>query len=168
MALGGLLWGGAASRSTVPLALDLAAVLLVIGLAVGLSYRLSEAETFVSEPQSRMPVPEVTAEIKPDAGPVMVSIEYEIDPVRATDFRHAMNALRTIRYRDGAVFWGLFSDVAKPERYIEYFMVESWSEHLRQHSRVTDEDSPVLERARRFHIRPSPPIVFHQIAATGP
>src|SRR5260370_16018078 len=95
MALGGLLWGGAASRSTVPVAPDLAAVLLVIGIAVGLRYRLSEAETFVSEPQSLMPVPEVTGEIKPDADPAMVSIENEIDPVRPTALRHAMNALRT-------------------------------------------------------------------------
>ena len=79
IALGGLLWGGAASRSTVPLALDLAAVLLVVGLVVGLRYRLSESETFVSEP-SLMPAPEIISEIKPDAGPVMVSIEYEIDP----------------------------------------------------------------------------------------
>jgi hypothetical protein len=145
-----------------------AAVLLVVGLVVGLRYRLSESESFASEPQSLMPVPEVTGEIKPDAGPVMVSIEYEIDPARATDFRHAVNALRTIRYRDGVVFWGLFFDAAKPSRYIEYFMVESWSEHVRQHSRATDEDAPALERARGFHIRPGPPIVSHKIAATGP
>ncbi len=168
IAIGGLLWGGAASHSTIPIALDLAAVLLVVGLVVGLRYRLSESEIFVSEPESLMPAPEVTGEIKPDAGPVMVSVEYEIDPGTATDFRHAMNALRTIRYRDGAVFWGLFSDAAKPSRYVEYFMVESWAEHVRQHSRVTDEDAPVLERARRFHIRPTPPVVSHQIAATGP
>jgi MFS family permease len=167
MALGGLLWGGAASRSTVPIAFDLAAALLVVGLAVALRYRLSESEAFVSEPLNLMPAPEVTGELKPDAGPVMVSIEYEIDPARATDFRHAMNAMRTIRYRDGAVFWGLFSDVAKPSRNIEYFMVESWSEHVRQHSRITDEDAPALERARGFHIRPEPPTVSHQIAATG-
>ena len=167
MAIGGLLWGGAASHSTISLALDLAAVLLVVGLVVGLRYRLSESEIFVSEPGSLMPAPEVTGEIKPDAGPVMVSVEYEIDPGTATDFRHAMNALRTIRYRDGAVFWGLFSDAAKPSRYIEYFMVESWAEHVRQHSRVTDEDALALERARGFHIRPTPPIVSHQVAATG-
>ena len=99
IAIGGLLWGGAASRSSIPLALDLAAVLLVVGLVVRLRYHLSESETFVTEPLSLMPLPNLTSEIKPDAGPVMVSIEYEIDPVRATDFRHAMNALRTIRYR---------------------------------------------------------------------
>ena len=168
IAIGGLLWGGAASHSAIPVALDLAAGLLVVGLVVGLRYRLSESEAFVSEPESLMPTPELTGEIKPDAGPVMVSVEYEIDPARAKDFEHAMNALRTIRYRDGAVFWGLFSDAAKPSRYVEYFMVESWAEHVRQHSRVTDEDAPVLERARRFHIRPAPPVVSHQIAATGP
>ena len=167
IATGGLLWGGAASHSTIAVALDLAAVLLVVGLVVGLRYRLSESEIFVSEPESLMPAPEVTGEIKPDAGPVMVSVEYEIDAATATDFRHAMNALRTIRYRDGAVFWGLFSDAAKPSRYVEYFMVESWAEHLRQHSRVTDEDAPALERARGFHIRPTPPIVSHQVASTG-
>jgi MFS family permease len=167
IAIGGLLWGGAASHSSIPLALDLAAVLLVVGLVVGLRYHLSESETSVSEPLSLMPLPEVTSEIKLDAGPVMVSVEYEIDPGTATDFRHAMNALRTIRFRDGAVFWGLFSDAAKPSRYVEYFMVESWAEHLRQHSRVTHEDAPALERARRFHIRPTPPVVSHQVASTG-
>jgi MFS family permease len=165
IAIGGLLWGGAASHSSIRVALDIAAVLLVAGLVVDLRYQLSESETSVTEPLSIMPAPEVSGELKPDAGPVMVSIEYEIDPATAKDFRHAMNALRTIRYRDGAVFWGLFSDAAKPSRYVEYFMVESWAEHVRQHSRVTDEDAPVLERARRFHILPSPPIVSHEIAA---
>ena len=59
----------------------------------------------------------------------MVSIEYEINPAQAEEFRQAMKALRTIRLRDGAVFWGLFSDPDKPEQYVEYFMVESWVEH---------------------------------------
>jgi hypothetical protein len=43
IALGGLLWGGAASRSNVPVALDLAAVLLVVALAAGLRYRLEQS-----------------------------------------------------------------------------------------------------------------------------
>jgi Transmembrane secretion effector len=42
-------------------------------------------------------------------GPVMVSIEYEINPAQAEAFRQAMKALRTIRFRDGVVFWGLIS-----------------------------------------------------------
>jgi hypothetical protein len=167
MALGGLLWGVAAARSTVPIALGFAAASLAIGLAAGLRYRLAESEAFASEPLRLLPLPVSASEIDADVGPVMVAVEYEIDPVKAPAFRLAMNALRTIRYRDGAVFWGLFTDMAKPERHIEYFMVESWSEHLRQHGRGTDEDRPVFERARSFHVRPDPPVVSHQIAAVS-
>jgi len=111
-----------------------------------------------------MPTPMI-GDINSDVGPVMVSIEYEINPAQASEFRQAMKALRTIRFRDGAVFWGLFSDSENPAWYVEYFMVESWFEHLRQHGRATGEDSPAFERARQFHLGPTPPTVSHQIAA---
>ena len=42
----------------------------------------------------------------------------------------------------------MFSNVAKPGRYVEYFIGESWSENVRQDSRPKDEDTPALERAR--------------------
>jgi hypothetical protein len=113
-----------------------------------------------------MPVPAL-GEISPNAGPVMVSVEYEINPAQSAEFQHAMQALRTIRFRDGAIFWGLFSDAARPARYIEYFMLESWSEHLHQHERATGEDAPAFERARRFHLGLTPPTVSHQIAGRG-
>jgi hypothetical protein len=105
---------------------------MVFGLAVALHFRLPESESFALEPAELMPTPAI-GPINSDAGPVMVSIDYEIDPGQAREFRQAMQALRTIRFRDVAIFWGLFSDAAKPARYVEYFMVESWFEHLRQH-----------------------------------
>jgi hypothetical protein len=95
----------------------------------------------------------------------MVTIQYEINPAQAEEFRQTMKALRTIRLRDGAIFWGLFSDATKPAQYVEYFMVESWFEHLRQHGRATEEDSPAFQLARQFHLGPTPPIISHQIAA---
>jgi hypothetical protein len=51
---------------------------------------------------------------------------------------------------------GCFRHTEKPARYIEYFMLESWFEHLRQHGRATGEDSPAFERARQFHLGPTP------------
>ena len=44
------------------------------------------------------------------------------------------------RGRDGAYAWGLFEDTAEPGRFLETFLLESWLEHLRQHSRVTKAD----------------------------
>jgi MFS family permease len=166
IALGGLMWGAGASRSSISMALNIAALFMVFSLAAALRYRLPESESFALEPAELMPTP-VIGQINSDIGPVMVSIEYEINPAQAEEFRRAMQALRTIRFRDGAIFWGLFSDFAKPSRYVEYFMVESWFEHLRQHGRATDEDSPAFQRARQFHVGPTPPIVSHQIAAGG-
>jgi hypothetical protein len=78
-----------------------------------------------------------------------------------------MGALRTLRRRDGATFWGLFFDAADPERYLEYFLVDSWLEHLRQHGRATLADQELLDRARAFHTGETAPAVTHQIAASG-
>ena len=164
IALGGLMWGAGASRSSISMTLNIAALFMVFSLAAALRYRLPESERFALEPAELMPTPMI-GDINSDVGPVMVSIEYEINPAQASEFRQAMKALRTIRFRDGAVFWGLFSDSENPARYVEYFMVESWFEHLRQHGRATGEDSPAFERARQFHLGPTPPTVSHQIAA---
>jgi MFS family permease len=164
IALGGLLWGAGASRSSISMTLNIAALFMLFSLAAALRYRLPESESFPLEPAELMPIPTIGG-IKSDVGPVMVSMEYEINPAEAEEFRQAMKALRTIRFRDGAVFWGLFSDAEKPARYVEYFMVESWFEHLRQHGRITDEDRPAFERARQFHHGPTPPNVSHQFAA---
>lgn len=164
IAVGGLMWGAGASRSSISMALNFAALFMVFCLAAALRYRLPDSESFALEPAELMLTPTI-GHINSDTGPVMVTIQYEINPAQAQEFRQAMHALRTIRFRDGAIFWGLFSDAAKPAQYVEYFMVESWFEHLRQHGRATEEDSPAFQRARQFHLGPTPPIVSHQIAA---
>ena len=164
IALGGLMWGAGASRSSISMVLNIAALFMLFALAAALRYRLPESESFALEPAELMPAPMI-GEVKSDAGPVMVTIQYEINPAQAREFREAMQALRTIRFRDGAIFWGLFTDATKPAHYVEYFMVESWFEHLRQHGRATEEDSPAFQRARQFHLGATPLIVSHQIAA---
>ena len=55
-----------------------------------------------------------------------------------------MLQVRMIRRRDGANFWGLFFDAERPERYVEYFVVDSWMEHMRQHRRGTLDGTPAV------------------------
>jgi hypothetical protein len=92
---------------------------------------------------------------------VVVVVEYRIDPATAPAFRDAMEALRRMRLRDGAVRWSLLHDAAVPERYLETFTTPTWADHLRQHARVTAADREVEERARAFHLGDSPPAVSH-------
>jgi quinol monooxygenase YgiN len=100
-----------------------------------------------------------------DRGPVMVTVEYRIDPARADEFAKFMNhQVRRIRRRDGAFMWELFNDVELPDRIVECFMVDSWLEHLRQHERMTVADRDVIEKTRVFHLGNEPPRVTHLVA----
>jgi D-amino-acid dehydrogenase len=55
-------------------------------------------------------------------GPVMVTVEYQIDPARAEQFAAVMRESRANRLQKGALSWGLFHDTNKPGHYIEYFL----------------------------------------------
>lgn len=109
--------------------------------------------------------PVVVSEPAPDEGPVLVVVEYQIDPSRAEEFARAMHDFERIRRRTGAMSWGLFHDVAESGRYVETFTIESWIEHLWQHERPTLEDRAIQERILAFQLNGTVPKVSHFIAA---
>ena len=77
----------------------------------------------------------------PDDGPVLITVEYQIDPEDAERFVPAMEELGRIRRRDGALPLGpVRGPRAARACYLETFVVDSWSEHLRQHERLTVAD----------------------------
>jgi MFS family permease len=166
LALGSVGWGYVASHTGTRNVFDLAGLFLLLNVATALRFSLSGAERFDPEPWVHWQIPQLYEEIPPEQGPVLITIEYRIDPLRAAEFDHAMRALESIRRRDGAVMWGLFSDVKDPSRYLETFMSETWGEHLRQHHRLTVSDSDIELDARSFHIGSEPPIVSHLISPT--
>jgi hypothetical protein len=99
-----------------------------------------------------------------DRGPVLITVEYEIDPPDAAAFAVAIDALSHARRREGAFFWQVFTDAENPRRRVEAFMLESWLAHLRQHERVTVEDRHVQEQVRALHRGGGPPRVTHLVA----
>ena len=107
------------------------------------------------------PTPIVVEDLEPDAGPVMVMIEYAVHPAHHDAFVEAMDAVANERRRDGAYAWGLYEDTAKPGRLVEAFLSESWVEHLRQHARVTRADEVLQEGAGRYLL--GPPVVTHLV-----
>ncbi len=164
-AAGSALWGTVAARTGLSVALLGAAVGLLGGLVAMVRYRLVLGDDVDLRPSLHWPEPTVARTLRPEDGPVLVMIEYHIDPVRADEFAVAMDAVRLGRRRDGAMRWGLFSDAADPSRYVETFLVESWVEHMRQHERVTGTDRAAQERAHSFHLGPTPPVVSHLLSA---
>ncbi len=165
---GSILWGALASQNGIPSALLFASFGLLIGLITITRYRLLPGKDIDMTPSLHWPIPQVTADVGPDDGPVLVEIEYLIDPTKAREFEYATQELRNLRLRDGAIRWGLFRDVADPSRYVETFVAESWAEHLRQHERVTKSDKEIEDRIRTFHSGKAVPVVNHFIGALTP
>ena len=164
MALGSLLWGGLAAWAGVSTALSVAAGGLLAGLAVAGRYRLALGGAPDLAPSLHWPVPQLAWEPGSDRGPVLVLVEYRIEPSRSREFSEAMHALEPVRRRDGARQWGVFQDGAQPGRFLETFVVESWVEHLRQHERVTMADRELETRVRAIHVGDTPPRVSHFVA----
>jgi MFS family permease len=158
---GSILWGTVALHKGITSALLYAAIALAAGVALSARFRLSVHMEGELVPSLHWPEPAVIFEPHPDRGPVLVTVDYIIDPVQSGDFTREMHVLRTLRLRDGATNWWLFSDTAKAGHFMECFLVESWIEHLRQHERFTKADLEVENRVRTFHIGAEPPFVTH-------
>ena len=152
MALGSILWGQVAAHVGIPATLTIAA--LGMAGAIGLTWRfkLGRHEVLDFTPSSHWPAPVLAELPEPDSGPVLVTIEYRVQPDRRNEFIAAMQSVREMRRRNGAYFWELFHDSADPSRFNECFMDESWVEHLRQHERVSVADREIQQRAKAFMV----------------
>jgi len=152
MALGAVLWGVIANQATIAWSLTAASAGLLLGLGLIPRFRLAAAEGMDLAPSGNWEDPVVAEDVAAEAGPVLVTVEYTLEPAQRAAFAAAMRRLlRPIRRRDGAVFWELFVDSANPNRCLECFLVESWSEHLRQHDRATKSDREVEDAIRTFY-----------------
>lgn len=106
----------------------------------------------------------LTEPVANDRGPVMVQIEYRVRKSDLPAFLVAMQRLSLERRRDGAYAWGVAEHTGEPERVIEWFLVESWAEHMRQHGRVSKADADLQAEVLRFHIGPERPVAHHFLA----
>jgi quinol monooxygenase YgiN len=165
MAIGSVLWGQVATRIGIPDTLTIAACGALIAIALTWSFKLGhEGRTIDHRPTMDWPAPVLAETPEPDSGPVLVTIEYHVQPDKRSEFVSAMQALREVRRRNGAYFWDLFHDSADPTRFIECFMDESWLEHLRQHERVSVADREIQQHAKLYMVAGSSTRSQHWLA----
>ncbi|WON77713.1 MFS transporter [Serratia sp. UGAL515B_01] len=167
MTVGSLGWGALAEVVGIPLSLLAGAGgLVVVGLIAHL-LKLPSGEADL-EPSHHWPEPLTTSPIEHDRGPVLLQVEYRIDIKDRPEFLKALARLSAERRRDGAYMWGVAEDSANPELILEWFHVESWAEHMRQHRRVSKAGADVQAEVLRFNQSEQPPIVRHFLAFNHP
>jgi MFS family permease len=165
LAIGSLTWGLVTGVADVELALTIAAVGLVAGVALARRWPLAGSERNDLTPAGAWSDPIVSFEPRPDDGPVLITVEYQVGPEDAERFVREMEKLGRIRRRDGAYRWDLYADLDRPGCYLETFVVDSWSEHLRQHARLTVADLELTKLTKSFHRGDRPPAVRHLLWA---
>lgn len=119
-------------------------------------------------PSNHWPEPLVAEPVAHDRGPVLILIEYTVDSHNRRAFLRALDGLSHERRRDGAYGWGVTEDSADPEKIVEWFMVESWAEHLRQHKRVSQADADLQGQVLAYHRGPERPVVRHFLTINRP
>jgi len=70
--------------------------------------------------------PVLVGDVDPSQGPVLVTVEYEVESKKADEFLEALHKFARVRRRDGASSGGVYRDTEHPARYVETFIVESW------------------------------------------
>jgi MFS family permease len=163
-AAGSLLWGWVADWTSVATSVACASV---FGVVVLVALRRLTIEGGADPDFSPAPLAntiEPPVGVEPEDGPVMVTVEYLIDPARAAEFAAVMQRTRRARLRQGALSWGLFRDAAQPSRVIEYFVDENWVEHQRRLERFTAFDAGLREQRLAFHLGAEPPRVKRFVA----
>jgi MFS family permease len=165
LAIGSLAWGLVTAAADVETALTIAAAGLILGVGLARRWPLAESEGNDLTPAGVWSDPNVSIEPRPDDGPVLITVEYQVDKADAEHFVLAMEELARVRRRDGAYRWDLYADLERPGYYLETFVVDSWSEHLRQHNRLTVDDLELTRLTRSFHQGEEPPVVRHLLWA---
>lgn len=163
-AIGSALWGQVAGFSGVQAGVTIGSCAGVVAMLLLRHVKLSDASLDDLTPQRTWTPPVSAVPVDPDAGPVLVTIEYFVDPGRVDDFKAVMQDSRRTRLQHGALAWELFRDSADPRRWIEYFIDESWVEHLRRFDRTTAGDVALRERRLAFHVGDRPPVVSRFVA----
>ncbi|MPR07382.1 MFS transporter [Microvirga tunisiensis] len=167
MAAGSLGWGFLAQEIGTDATLIAAGLSLVVVAVLARRAPLPTGDGDLT-PSLHWPEPAMAEPISHDRGPVMVMVTYRILPADRAAFLAALERLSEERWRDGASSWGISEDAADPERIVEWFFVESWAEHLRQHKRISKADADIQAEARRFHQGAAPPLVQHLLAVDKP
>jgi MFS family permease len=166
MTVGSLFWGQLATWAGVPVTLFVAAAGLLLMLAATFHLKLQATPGRDLAPSLHWPVPVSVPEDREQRGPVLVTVEYRTAAPDRSEFLRRLSRLSEARLRDGAYAWYVFEDIAEQGHFIETFMLDSWSEHLRQHRRVTIADH-VLQTAINPLNMGGTPKVTHYIAARG-
>lgn len=94
--------------------------------------------------------PDVGMAITLRSGPVVIELDYDVEPDHAREFYEEMRKVQRTRMRNGGFDWSICRDIADPALWTERYHCPTWGDYLRMRDRYTQTDRDVQEAARAF------------------
>lgn len=148
IATGSWLWGQVGEALGTAHTFTVSGLAMVACVAASWLWPLNHEVNDLGDRDKPLADPEVQLNLTGRSGPLVIEIEYQVDPDRARNFYDAMLEVRRFRQRNGAYQWSLARDIADDTCWVERFVCPTWHDYLRQRERMTAGEQAVLERAR--------------------
>ena len=166
VAFGAVLWGRVAANSSVQTAFIASAAAVASTLLLGWLMPLAQTQDEHTDMVQIGADPEVGLDLTMRSGPVVIEVEYDVDPDLAREFYAAMTRMERVRRRIGGFDWSIARDIANPALWIERYHCPTWGDYLRMRDHYTKAEhevqkvvdgfnrSPQGRRVRRSLVRP--------------
>lgn len=167
LAVGSAVWGAVASAGGTQVALIASAVVMLAMHMWNRRYPVgmgSEADVTTGV---QLPDIAMTIEPMPNDGPVLIQLEYRIDPANEPAFVRAIHDVEPTRRRNGATSWRVFRDVGEAGRFVERYVIASWAEYVRLRLRMTFADREIQDRVAQLQ-REGVPVRVSRLIGVNP
>ncbi len=163
MSAGSVIWGQIATHTSIETALMVAAGGALVFALITVPVKLKAYPVEALAPSSHWPEPVLMAEDQISDGPVRIDITYKVEAPDQGAFMKATKEMRASRMRGGGYSWSLLRNAEDKDEFIESWFEPSWTDHMRHHSRVSEEDRQRQGKVISLHSGVGPPKVTHWV-----
>ena len=169
LAVGSVIWGIIANSFGIPVTLSIASLALGATIIARKRYSTTLLDDLDFTPASdhwSLPT-ELSVDPPQNDSQALITIDYKIDPKLSDEFEQSVRELGRILKSEGMAYWELYQDTTDIGHYIEIRIADTWTDHMRQHERVT-KNVQVMEDKIRALLKDGPqPIVSHYVGKSA-
>ena len=151
VAIGAWIWGETTAAVGVSHAMLFSAAAVLATSLAGFLIPLQDDREVDTESVGIANEVEVGLGLTMRSGPIVVEVEYDVDPEQARLFYAAAQKLQRVRKRNGGFQWSISRDIANPALWVERYHCPTWGDYLRMRDRYTKAELDVQTEVDVFN-----------------
>ncbi len=149
--IGAWAWGVVASQSDVAFAFVLSGGAVMLTALLGWLFPLMRDQEGDQSLVDIGSAPEVELALTLRSGPIVVEVDYDVDPAKARDFYDLMMQIQRVRKRIGGFDWSISRDIENPAIWTERYHCPTWGDYLRMRDRYSQTDFELQAEADSYN-----------------